>query len=84
MALWKGNVAATYLWITYAMMQFSTYGLLKSWGESIPDPFLAFRGSPQKSDGSKLSQPSKSPSTPWKTLVLFIAGAGKQIGSLYD
>lgn len=24
-ALWKGNLSATYLWITYAMVQFTVY-----------------------------------------------------------
>lgn len=25
-ALWKGNLSATYLWITYAIVQFTAYG----------------------------------------------------------
>ena len=25
-ALWKGNLSATYLWITYAMVQFTIFG----------------------------------------------------------
>ena len=25
-ALWKGNLSATYLWITYAIVQFTVYG----------------------------------------------------------
>jgi solute carrier family 25 thiamine pyrophosphate transporter 19 len=25
-ALWKGNLSATYLWVSYAMVQFSVYG----------------------------------------------------------
>ena len=37
--LWKGNVAATYLWISYAMVQFGVYGFLKNSLETIPDPF---------------------------------------------
>ena len=37
--LWKGNVAATYLWISYAMVQFGVYGFLKKSLEAIPDPF---------------------------------------------
>lgn len=39
--LWKGNVAATYLWISYAMVQFGVYGFLKKSLETIPDPFIA-------------------------------------------
>ena len=37
--LWKGNVAATYLWISYAMIQFGVYGFLKKSLETLPDPF---------------------------------------------
>ena len=33
-ALWKGNLSATYLWITYGMAQFLLYGIFKSWGEN--------------------------------------------------
>jgi solute carrier family 25 (mitochondrial thiamine pyrophosphate transporter), member 19 len=28
-ALWKGNMAATYLWVSYAFVQFGIYGRLK-------------------------------------------------------
>ena len=70
LSLWKGNVAATYLWIGYAMVQFSSYGLLKSWGESLADPTVVCR--PTKSEISSSSDYSKL----WKTFVLFMAGAG--------
>lgn len=30
-ALWKGNLAATYLWISYAVVQFGVYGMMKDW-----------------------------------------------------
>lgn len=46
--LWKGNVAATYLWISYAMVQFGVYGFLKKSLETIPDPFVAKSASPYK------------------------------------
>jgi Mitochondrial carrier protein len=46
--LWKGNVAATYLWISYAMVQFGVYGFLKKSLEAIPDPFIS-RNDPIKS-----------------------------------
>ena len=46
--LWKGNVAATYLWISYAMVQFGVYGFLKKSLEAIPDPFIN-RNDPLKS-----------------------------------
>eukprot|EP01038_Epipyxis_sp_PR26KG_P005925 gene5925-8172_t len=32
-SLWKGNLSATILWISYAMVQFSVYGVLKTIGE---------------------------------------------------
>ena len=35
LSLWKGNLSATYLWITYSMCQFAFYGVLKRWGEEI-------------------------------------------------
>jgi solute carrier family 25 thiamine pyrophosphate transporter 19 len=34
LALWKGNLSATYLWISYALIQFGTYGMIKHWDES--------------------------------------------------
>ena len=37
LALWKGNLSATYLWITYAIVQFSVYGFLKRLSENIID-----------------------------------------------
>eukprot|EP01036_Dinobryon_divergens_P031471 gene31471-40871_t len=34
-ALWKGNLSATYLWISYAIVQFSVYGFLKRLCENL-------------------------------------------------
>ena len=39
-ALWKGNLSATYLWITYAIVQFSVYGILKRLSEKTAPPTL--------------------------------------------
>lgn len=50
--LWKGNVAATYLWISYAMVQFGVYGFLKKSLETIPDPFVARNIAPFKRSAS--------------------------------
>ena len=107
MALWKGNLAATYLWVTYSMVQFALYGRLKTWGEAAVAPVQA--GSRQRSrqavgplappslphstqsttssSSSRRSTSSSSSSSSstsseagtvgvWKTLVLFLAGAG--------
>lgn len=35
--LWKGNLSATFLWISYSMMQFGSYGVLKRLGLSLLD-----------------------------------------------
>jgi len=86
LSLWKGNLSATYLWITYSMVQFSVYGWLKNVGLQTKDPFLGSRfaahtnlesksvggkpvGSLKKSAGAEISNM-------WRTVVLFLAGAG--------
>ena len=86
-SLWKGNISATYLWISYSMIQFSCYAGLKALGEAIPDPFATSPSSPFINDQLDTS-PSKvnvdrdtagkkvNNSTFWKTFVLFCAGAG--------
>ena len=80
-SLWKGNMSATYLWISYAMIQFSVYGMLKSLGQSISNPFEKSRGiddlfaSSNKSNTKKLQQHSNQ-NRLWNTFVLFLAGAG--------
>lgn len=37
LALFRGSVAATYLWIGYSMIQFSVYGRIHAWFESHDD-----------------------------------------------
>jgi len=38
LALFRGSIAATYLWIFYSAFQFSAYGHTKAWFESHDDP----------------------------------------------
>ena len=65
--LWKGNLSATYLWISYAMVQFSVYGFLKTTLDRLPDPFYrdsaaVAGGSSSSSSGSSSSSSSSSSS----------------------
>lgn len=32
-SLWKGNLSATYLWVSYSMVQFGVYGILEEWSQ---------------------------------------------------
>lgn len=64
LSLWKGNLSASYLWISYMMVQFSMYGVLKRFGETIAYPFHG-GGSSQKG-GEKA----------WQAFTQFLAGAG--------
>ena len=64
LSLWKGNLSASYLWISYMMVQFSMYGVLKRFGEKIANPFQG-GGSSQKG-GDKA----------WQAFTQFLAGAG--------
>lgn len=72
LALWKGNLSATFLWVSYMAVQFTMYGVLKRIGEATPNPFDRQRqntledGNDGKTGGAKA----------WKALVLFLAGAG--------
>lgn len=88
-SLWKGNLSATCLWISYAMVQFSAYGWLKHVGMQTQDPFSGVVLPPSTSAfGSRSSiagnnagnngkhKASGAPSGMWKTIVLFLAGAG--------
>jgi solute carrier family 25 thiamine pyrophosphate transporter 19 len=67
-ALWKGNLSATLLWITYGMSQFYLYGIFKSWGEAR-----------SKNIDSETPYPSNSSFK--KTLTLFLAGATAGMGA---
>mmetsp|Transcript_27838 Transcript_27838/g.26668 ORF Transcript_27838/g.26668 Transcript_27838/m.26668 type:complete len:369 (+) Transcript_27838:132-1238(+) len=95
--LWKGNVAATYLWISYAMVQFGVYGLLKKSLEKIPDPFLVNKSLPKENIfDTKISNSNNEKkemynreqiNTPhpgsmiWRGFILFLAGAGAGIAA---
>jgi hypothetical protein len=69
-ALWKGNLSATYLWISYAMVQFSLYGILCQWGEAIVDQ-LKYRYLPERTSSSHRKSTLKSQSL--KSILLFVA-----------
>jgi solute carrier family 25 thiamine pyrophosphate transporter 19 len=73
-SLWKGNLSATFLWISYAMVQFSTYNFLKNLGESIPDPIQAFKKKSVEKQNPSYNHPASSKY--WRTFMLFLAGAG--------
>ena len=47
-ALWKGNIAATYLWVSYSMVQFGIYGMLKEIGESFEAKMLSLQNDRRK------------------------------------
>lgn len=68
-ALWKGNISAIILWVTYGMSQFYMYRIFKSWGEDAQ----------QTVDHEK--HPSRSAFL--KTGTLFLAGAAAAMVSLY-
>ena len=72
-ALWKGNLSATYLWVSYMTIQFSMYGILKRLGEQTPNPFLTKRS---WNDTSPLTPSQERSSKLWKGFMLFLAGAG--------
>jgi len=80
LSLWKGNLSATYLWITYSMLQFSSYEFLKTLGESIPNPFAA-HPKMGRSDDLLLDNASGPKSALWSTFILFLAGAGASMTS---
>jgi len=89
LSLWKGNLSATYLWITYSMVQFGVYGYLKNFlGTHVSDPFaassLSSSTTSQTAKGGKgnIRKSNKGPnemSSLWRTAVLFLAGAGAGI-----
>lgn len=58
-ALWKGNISAIILWVTYGMSQFYLYRVFKTWGEES-----------HKNVGDKHSRNAF-----LRTSTLFLAGA---------
>jgi solute carrier family 25 (mitochondrial thiamine pyrophosphate transporter), member 19 len=75
LALWKGNLSATYLWISYAMVQFSVYASLKRFGDRLAADYQ--RDHMSKSSTGQRAKPI------WlsKTMLLFFAGAGAGIAA---
>ena len=73
-SLWKGNISATWLWITYSMIQFSCFGFLKNLGLNLADQF-----NNKNSNNGGIMIDSKRPQPTFgllKSLVIFMAGAG--------
>lgn len=70
LSLWKGNLSASYLWISYMAVQFSIYGVLKRAGENAPNPFAS------RSVAGELQSKDKAGDSAWKALMSFLAGAG--------
>ena len=63
-SLWKGNLSATYLWVTYGVVQFGVYGALEEWSKSIEKNMAAKLSSFSAKDrtdpfGSNMSGSSK-------------------------
>lgn len=90
LALWNGNLSATYLWVTYAVVQFSVYGFLKRLFEDASVPFSSISSldstqsinntsSESKSNIHTRDYNSKRIFSLWKALLLFLAGAGAGI-----
>jgi hypothetical protein len=78
LALWKGNLSATYLWVTYMAVQFTMYGVLKRIGEEIPNPFRSIPSSGMGigSAAEAAAQREARSNKAWKAFVQFLAGAG--------
>jgi solute carrier family 25 thiamine pyrophosphate transporter 19 len=76
-SLWKGNVSALYLWVSYSMIQFAAYDVLKNIGETVLNPFERSR---DDTDANKPHIQSSSSKSQWsafkRSIVLFVAGAG--------
>eukprot|EP01035_Chromulina_nebulosa_P023089 gene23089-29915_t len=75
-ALWKGNLSATYLWISYAIVQFSVYGFLKRLCENLMTNKELNDGGVASVQYDKNSSPSAK-----KMVLLFLAGAGAGIAA---
>jgi solute carrier family 25 thiamine pyrophosphate transporter 19 len=72
-ALWKGNLSATYLYVAYAMVQFSMYNFFKTYLLVVNDPFK------KNGESNELNCSDAANSSSWKALMLFTAGAGAGI-----
>ena len=84
LSLWKGNLSATYLWITYSMVQFSVYGWLKtvgmraaSFGGEGGGGLQAAATDGSRGGANRAGRGNEGGvSGMWRTVVLFLAGAG--------
>lgn len=52
-SLWKGNLSATYLWVTYSIVQFGVYGALEEWSKSVEKNWAAKLSSLSSKGGNK-------------------------------
>lgn len=74
-ALWKGNLSATLLWVSYMAAQFTIYGILKRIGERTPNPFRRDTESDPIGVDPNTKWNLRSDQA-WKALMLFLAGSG--------
>lgn len=76
-ALWGGNIAATYLWISYAMVQFSMYSFMKkTLEEMVFPPTEMSLSKPHKQNIESTDKTTKnSHSSSKKAVILFMSGA---------
>ncbi len=72
-SLWKGNLSAIYLWVTYGMVQFSLYGALSRFFESIVHENIYSRSQISKHSGDLIH--AKTHPNKWQPLITFAAGA---------
>ena len=76
-ALFKGNLSATYLWATYAMVQFGIYGRVKNFIETMPEKNSIIQR--HMNIGPEAEEASESRvqaiTAPRKMFSLFLAGA---------
>jgi hypothetical protein len=76
-ALWKGNVPALLLWISYAFIQFASYGKLKDMYESQVTKF-------QEASSTENSNQPKVVALVSKSAALFLIGAAAGIVRKYS
>jgi solute carrier family 25 thiamine pyrophosphate transporter 19 len=75
-ALWKGNTSATYLWVTYAMVQFSVYSFLLKLSESIS---INYQNRNNNNNNNINVKKTKINNNKISTIQMFLAGAGAGI-----
>lgn len=61
-SLWKGNLSATYLWVSYSVVQFGVYGALKDAGKAIERDYFDGGEHTQQRTGTSASALNNAPS----------------------